>query len=53
MCQEFQKDFRAIVAEHVTFAYQNGDIILDDVSLRVNKGDLLHCRGIGNRKSTK
>ncbi len=33
---EFQKDFRAIVAEHVTFAYQNGDIILDDVSLRVN-----------------
>ncbi|MFR5905108.1 MAG: ABC transporter transmembrane domain-containing protein [[Ruminococcus] torques] len=50
---EFQKDFRAIVAEHVTFAYQNGDIILDDVSLRVNKGDLIAIVGeSGIGKST-
>ena len=48
---EFQKDFRAIVAEHVTFAYQNGDIILDDVSLRVNKGDLIAI--VGEKKKKK
>ena len=35
----------------MTFAYQNGDIILDDVSLRVNKGDLIAIVGeSGNRK---
>ena len=37
----------------MTFAYQNGDIILDDVSLRVNKGDLIAIVGeSGIGKST-
>ena len=50
---KFQQDFQALVAEHVTFAYQNGDPVLEDVSLRVNKGDLIAIVGeSGIGKST-
>lgn len=50
---EFYRAFRAIVADGVTFSYMDGETVLEDISLRVEKGDLLAIVGeSGIGKST-
>ena len=50
---EFEKDFQAIIAEQVTVSYEDGDPVLEQVSLRINKGDFAVIVGeSGSGKST-
>lgn len=50
---EFYRTFRAIAADGVTFSYMDGETVLEDISLRVEKGDLLAIVGeSGIGKST-
>lgn len=51
--QKFYKEFHAIVAEKVTFSYAGGEPVLENTSLRVQKGDLIAIVGeSGIGKST-
>lgn len=51
--QKFDRDFRAIVADGITFAYADGEVVLEDISLRVEKGELIAIVGeSGIGKST-
>ena len=50
---EFEKDFQAIIAEQVTVSYEDGAPVLEQVSLRINKGDFAVIVGeSGSGKST-
>ena len=50
---EFEKDFQAIIAEQVTVSYEDGAPALEQVSLRINKGDFAVIVGeSGSGKST-
>lgn len=50
---EFEKDFQAIIAEQVTVSYEDGAPVLEQVSLRINKGDFAGIVGeSGSGKST-
>lgn len=50
---EFEKDFQAIIAEQVTVSYEDGVPVLEQVSLRINKGDFAVIVGeSGSGKST-
>ena len=50
---EFEKDFQAIIAERVTVSYEDGAPVLEQVSLRINKGDFAVIVGeSGSGKST-
>ena len=50
---QFYRDFKGIVVDHVTFSYTEGEKILENVSLRVKKGELLAIIGeSGIGKST-
>lgn len=50
---EFEKDFQAIIAEQVSVSYEDGAPVLEQVSLRINKGDFAGIVGeSGSGKST-
>ena len=50
---EFEKDFQAIIAEQVTVSYEDGAPVLEQVSLRIKKGDFAVIVGeSGAGKST-
>ena len=50
---EFEKDFQAIIAEQVTVSYEDGAPVLEQVSLRIKKGDFAVIVGeSGSGKST-
>lgn len=50
---QFAEDFQAIVAEQVTCGYADGEPVLENVSLRIEKGDLIAIAGeSGIGKST-